>query len=229
MRIPLQPSVLALMSFSRSAPMECPCPGGWLKIWSVGFTYCTVTHRSPADNDIDLWITVTALGPLLSGHLASYEYVTGSLQAFFKISLLELFGTSVLNRKRLMTQSHLYSSIKKLYQYISLAGRSIHQDLNLVKERRGGLMVPGSLHFALCAELARHRTDPIPSSGKLRSRNREKEESCPSALSLSPAQNSVLSFHILAEISPHVATGRLISVSCGAKAFVPALLVTLGG
>lgn len=98
MRIPLQPSVLALMSFSRSAPMECPCPGGWLKIWSVGFTYCTVTHRSPADNDTDLWITVTALGPLLSGHLASYEYVTGSLQAFFKISLLELFGTSVLNR-----------------------------------------------------------------------------------------------------------------------------------
>lgn len=46
-------------------------PGGWLKIWSVEFTRCMVNHMSPADNDTDLWIAVIALGPLLTGHLAS--------------------------------------------------------------------------------------------------------------------------------------------------------------
>lgn len=155
--------------------------------------------------------------------------------AFFKILLLELFRTLALNRKRLMAQSHLNSSVKKLDQHISLAGRSVHQALNSVRREgeAGWSLTPLTLHFALCAELARHRTDQIPSSSKLRSRNREKEESCPLALSLSLIpfipENFVLPFHILAEISPRVATGRLISVSCGSKAFIPELMVTHGG
>lgn len=99
---------------------------------------------------IEISGSLLLLWDLVHESLRTRLIVSGSLQAFFKISLLELFRTLALNRRRFMIQSRLYSSVKKLDQHISLAGRSIHPDLNVVKERRGGSMVPGSPHLALC-------------------------------------------------------------------------------
>lgn len=165
--------------------------------------------------------------------------MSGSLQAFFQMAPLELFRVLAVNRKRFMTQSRLYSSIKKLYKHILLAGRSIDQDLNLVQERRAGSTTPGcSPHLVLCplrcGGHAQHRPCPAcwwaelqgGGGGKLPFSPFLVSPSWRDAVPLLALPWGILS---LAGISPHVAAGRLISASCGSKDFVPRITATYGG
>lgn len=73
--------------------------------------------------------------------------MSGSLKALFQMAPLELSRVFALNRRRFVTQSHLYSLIKKASPVHFVGRQSTEQNLNSGQDCRGSCFP----HLALCS------------------------------------------------------------------------------
>lgn len=171
--------------------------------------------------------------------------MNGSLQAFFQMAPLELYRMLALNRKNVRDSEAFIFQCQK-----NFTGAFCWQAGALTKTwaqfgREGepwwSLAAPLTSCSAFCAAVAVHSTDtpltrPAASwaPGRRRGKAAVQPFRCLSGRGASPHLALVcgnLSLHPipLAGISPHVATGRLISASCVSKDFAPRLTATYRG
>lgn len=151
--------------------------------------------------------------------------MSGLLQAFFRIAPLELFRTLALNRESFMTESHLYSSIKKNFISAFCWQAEALTKIWTRFKREGEAQQPLALCPLCCGGRAQHRPHPTQWRAELQGGGREKLPFSPFLVSLSwkdavPLLTlpwEILSLHptALAGMSPHVAPGMLISASVG--------------